>query len=509
MRGARHAAGRGHPPTHARRARRGGRFLAWAAGGLAGVLVLGGVLAALAAWRLQGNIRAVDVSGRLGTDRPTAATEAAERGPLNVLVLGSDSREGANSFIGGKVDEGRSDTTLLLHLSGDRTRALAVSIPRDSVVEMPGCTDREGHLTVPAVKQFNDAYTVGGAACTQRTVEQLTGVRIDHYVVVDFSGFKGMVDALGTVPICLPHAVDDPRHRIHLPAGRSRVDGAQALAYVRERYALGDGGDLGRIDRQQAFIASVLQEATSAGTLTNPPKLYAFLDAATRSVTMDPELANLPRLAGLAKQVSDIGLDQIQLVTVPTETYPADPNRLQWAPSAARLWRAIRLDRPVTFADPGTPTRSTTRPPTTSPGGSPSPGESPDVDPAEVRVRVLNASGMPGAAADAAAELRDAGWNVVGIGDADRADVAVTRIGHGPGRLAERRAKALAAVLPGAEVVLDPALGSVVRLEIGGDWSGVLDAPSPTGAATSDPAGAQVVVPGVRSRTAAADICGE
>src|SRR5690606_1414642 len=113
---------------------------------------------------------------------------------------------------------------------------------------------------------------IGGVGCTQRTVEQLTGLRIDHYVVVDFAGFRDMVDALGSVPICLPHAVDDRRHHIVLPAGRTRVNGEQALGYVRERYALGDGGDLGRIERQQAFIASVLQEATSAGTLTDPPK---------------------------------------------------------------------------------------------------------------------------------------------------------------------------------------------------------------------------------------------
>lgn len=507
MRGARHAADRRpHPPTHASGTRRPRHVLRWVAAGLAAVLTVAAGAAALAAWRLQGNIRSVDVSGGLGTDRPSAAPDPAGKGPLNVLVLGSDSREGANSFIGGKVDEGRSDTTLLLHLSGDRRRALAVSIPRDSVVELPSCTDREGKLTQPAFKQFNDAYTVGGAACTQRAVEQLTGIRIDHYVVVDFAGFKDMVDALGTVPICLPHAVDDERHHIHLPAGRSRVDGSQALAYVRERYALGDGGDLGRIDRQQAFIASVLQEATGAGTLTNPPKLYAFLDAATRSVTMDPGLASLPRLAALAKQVNDIGLDKIQLVTVPTEAYPPDPNRLQWATGAARLWRAIRQDRPVTFGgdpDQRGSTGASSAPPTGASGG---PSGSATIDPGSVRIRVLNASGTPGAATAAAAELRDAGWNVVGIGDAATSGATATRIRYGPGALGERRAEALAAVLPGSELALDPGLGAVLQLEIGSDWSGVQDVPDAT-AGTGDPGSAQVVVPGVRSRTAASDIC--
>jgi LCP family protein required for cell wall assembly len=482
-----------------RRPGRARRVLRWVAIGVAGVLVVGGGAAGAAAWRLKGNIRAVDVSRGLGTDRPSPApTPTRGHVPVNLLVLGSDSREGANGFVGGKADEGRSDTALVLHLSADRTRALAVSIPRDSMVDMPSCTDRDGARSLPGVRQFNDAYTIGGAACTQRTVEQLTGVRIDHYVVVDFAGFKDMVDALGGVPICLPRAVDDARHHIHLPAGRSRVDGDQALGFVRERYVLGDGSDLGRIERQHAFLASVLQEATSAGTLTNPPKLYAFLAAATRSVTMDPQLAGLSTLTGLAKEVSDIGLGNIQFVTVPVEEYPADRNRLQWAPGASRLWRAIRKDTPVTFAAPGTSAR--TPRPTTGPGAA-------GVDPASVRIRVLNASGTPGAAAAAGAELREAGWNVVGLGDAQASGARATRIRYGSSPLAEQRAKALAAALPGAELRLDPAAGSVLQLEVGADWSGVTPAAAASSGGPTRPDPGQVVVNGVESRTAAADIC--
>jgi LCP family protein required for cell wall assembly len=522
MRGARHMADRRPPQDDSgaprRRTGRGRRVLAWVLTAVAGLLVAGGGVAAVAAWRLQGNIRAVDISRDLGT-RPTpaaTATSAGRQTPLNVLVLGSDSREGANGFIGGTVSEGaRSDTTLLLHLSADRTRALAVSIPRDSMVDMPSCTGLEGGQKPGGLRQFNDAYTIGGTACTQRTVEQLTGVRIDHYVVVDFAGFKGMVDALGTVPVCLPHAVNDTRHHIQLPAGRSRVDGTEALAYVRERYALGDGGDLGRIERQHAFIASVLQEAMSAGTLTNPPKLYAFLQAATRSVTMDPQLASLPTLAGLAKQVTDVGLGNIQFVTVPTEEYPPDPNRLQWAPGAAKLWRAVRKDSPVTFTAPGaatpTPTRTTRTPGTGSTSGSTSGSTAGAVDPAQVRLRVLNASGTPGAAAAAAAELREAGWNVIQIGDAGTTRATVTRIRYGSSALAEQRARALAAVLPGAQLVPDASAGSTLRVEVGTDWAGVSPASGASGtggAGVTEPDPGQVVVPGVQSRTASADICG-
>jgi LCP family protein required for cell wall assembly len=490
--GARHASD-APAPSRSRRA------LFWTVWTAVGVLVLGGGLTAAAVLRLQGNIRSVDVTRQLGTDRPVAPTpdRAGDR-PLNVLVAGSDTREGANGFIGGKVDGARSDTTLVLHLSADRKRAVAVSIPRDSMVQMPSCTDLTGGTKPPGLRQFNDAFTIGGIACTQRTVEQLTGLRIDHYVIVDFAGFKGMVDALGTVPICLAKPVDDVRHHIKLPAGRSRVTGTQALAYVRERYALGDGSDLGRIDRQQAFISSVLQEATSAGTLTDPPKLYGFLEAATRSVTMDPQLASIGALSSLAKQVSDVGLGNIQFVTVPIEAYPPDPNRLQWAPSARPLWKALRQDAPITFAPRGAPTRST---PATTSGAD-------RVDPATVRVRVLDAAGSPALAARAADELRAAGWNVVGVGTATGQHP--TRIRYGSGSLAASRAAALADVVPGATSSRGSGLGSTISLEVGADWPGLRAAsPSPSGpaTATASPSAAPVVVSGTKSRSADKDIC--
>jgi len=499
----------------------GRRPLVWVAWGVAGLVVVAGGLSAAAVWRLQANIHAVDVTRQLGTDRPTAApADAKGDQPLNVLVLGSDSRDGSNSFVGGKKDEGRSDTTLVLHLSADRRRAVAVSIPRDSVVPMPTCTDRAGAQHPGAERQFNDAYTIGGVGCTQRTVEQLTGLRIDHYVVVDFAGFRDMVDALGTVPICLPKAVNDTRHHISLPAGRSRVDGVQALSYVRERYALGDGGDLGRIDRQQAFISSVLQEATSAGTLTDPPKLYAFLNAATRSVTMDPDLAGLGSLTSLAGSVAKVGLRNIQFVTVPNEPYEPDPNRLQWAPSARGLWRALRQDAPITFAGHGrgstpspSPSASASASPSGGSGGSEAgPGA---VDPGTVRVRVLNASGTPGAATAAADDLRAGGWQVVGVGDADGTGPGRTRIRYGTSATALRRAQALAALLPGAELVRTAGIGSTLQLEVGSDWNG-LQAPSagssggpgasPSGSAAGSP-GVPVVVAGAEARTADRDIC--
>jgi LCP family protein required for cell wall assembly len=483
-----------HPP-------RRHRLLFWLAWGSVALVVLVAGISVAAVLKLKSNIHSVDVSRALGTDRPGAggADGAGDR-PLNVLVIGSDSRAGDNDFVGGKVDEGRSDTALVLHLSADRKRAVAVSIPRDSVVAMPSCLGRDGVERPGAERQFNDAYTIGGAACTQRTVEQLTGLRMDHYVVVDFNGFKDMVDALGSVPICLPRAVDDTQHHITLPAGRSRVNGTQALAYVRERYLLGDGGDLGRIGRQQAFISSVLQEATSAGTLTDPPKLYAFLQAATGAVTMDPDLASIGALTSLARQVSGVGLKNIQFVTVPNEPYEPDPNRLQWSSSARALWVALRDDAPITVTAPGTP----------SPGGSGSPSApaSPGgIDPATVRVRVLNASGTPGLALTAAGQLRDAGWNVVAVADADVTGQERTRILYGPGELTLARARALSGELPGALLEQAPGLGSTLQLEVGTDWSGLAASPSASAGSQPGSPGSPVVVAGAQARTADTDIC--
>ncbi|HET9658098.1 MAG TPA: LCP family protein [Kineosporiaceae bacterium] len=467
---------------------------------LATFLVTGGIIAGWMVGHLRGNITATDITDRLGTDRPAPlpAASDAERTPLNVLVLGSDSRLGANGFVGGTKDVGRSDTTMLLHLPADRSSALAVSIPRDSMVRMPDCVTPDGSSHPGGLRMFNEAYTIGGAACTVRTVEQLTRIRIDHYMVIDFAGFKAMVDALGSVEICLPEAINDRRHGISLPAGRSRVSGDQALSYVRERYALGDGGDLGRIGRQQAFLSSVLQQATSTGTLTNPLRLYGFLDAATRSMTTDPQLADLTTLVGLAREVHAIGLHNIRFLTVPNGTYPADVNRLEWTPAADDLWRAIREDRPISV-DGGAPD-----PTPAGPGTATSGGPVQVAGASAVKVRVLNGAGRSGVALTAAGQLRAAGFTVTGTGSAAHTDGTVLR--YGPGQL--EQARLLASVLPFAQLHEDPALGSTIVVVAGPDWSPPVDPAAGAGGGTPTPSASRPVqVDGAQLRTAAASIC--
>ena len=323
---------------------------------------------------LNNNITGIDITSALGTDRPTEVKQKTPQKPLNILLLGSDTRQGQTGHIGGDTP-GLSDTTILLHISGDRKLAYGVSLPRDAMVERPSCVRKDGQGTDPGgLSMFNAAYAVGGPACTVKTVEKLTNIRINHFVVIDFNGFRKMVDALGGVEVCVPKEVNDTTGHIYLPAGTYDVKGQRALDYVRVRHSISDNGDIGRMKRQQAFLASMANKAVSAGTLVNPVRLVRFLDAATKSLTTDTGLSSLDKLGGLAKSLKGIGLDHIQFITVPFKTYEPDPNRLQWAPGANRLWYRIRNDMPINkrFAD-----EVTTAAGKPSAGTSPTPSQSP------------------------------------------------------------------------------------------------------------------------------------
>src|SRR4051794_18277114 len=335
---------------------------------------------------LDKNITSLDVARALGSDRPTEIVDkSAPTKPLNILLLGSDTREGQGNHIGGETP-GLSDTTILMHISADRKLAYGVSLPRDAMVQRPACVRKDGNGTAPGgLSMFNAAFAVGGPACTIKTVEKLTHIRINHFVVIDFKGFKKMVDALGGVQVCVPREVNDTTGHITLPAGTYTVRGQRALDYVRVRHDIGtaENGDIGRMKRQQAFLASMSRKAVSAGTLVNPVRLYKFLNAANKSLTTDPGLASLRKLGGLAQSFKGIGLDHIQFLSVPFESYPPDPNRLQWAPSADRLWNRIINDQPIgkRFADEVTTAAGGAETGKGGSGGTPSASPSPSAPP--------------------------------------------------------------------------------------------------------------------------------
>ncbi|WP_326753075.1 LCP family protein [Streptomyces hirsutus] len=302
--------------------------------------------------KLDRNITADEAAAaelaRFERERPTALAEDAR----NILLIGSDSRSGdENGHYGRDPGTERSDTAILLHLPAGRGSATAVSLPRDLMVDVPGCLRRNGTRAEPVFTMFNQAFQQGGSACAIRTVEKLTGIRMDHHIVVDFRGFKEMVEAVDGVEVCLREPIDDKAAELKLPAGRVRLNGEQALGYVRARKSLGDGSDTHRMERQQRFLGALVNKVSGNDVLLNPAKLYPVLNAATSALTTDPGLANLRGLYELVRGLRGIPTEHVQFLTVPREPYANDADRDQLSqPAAEGLFERLRRDAPVAVA---------------------------------------------------------------------------------------------------------------------------------------------------------------
>ena len=371
-----------------------------------GALSFIGTGAATAYVRLQNNIQGVDIEHLLGDDRPEAVAtpdpdDPNQGMPVNILVLGTDSREGSEAVVADGEEGQRSDTTIVMHISADRQRVELVSIPRDSLVDIPDCIREDGSTSRPQnYAMFNSAYSIGGesglvsdaAACTQRTVEQNTGVRIDHFIVVNMSGFVNMVDAVGGVPMCIPEEVYSPKaNNLHLQAGNQRLDGVTALSYARARTGtgLGDGSDTNRIGRQQELLAATAREVLSKNLLTDVPELIRFLTAATQSLTVSSGLSSITDMAGLALSLKGLGSGGITFLTVPWVPAQTDANRVVWTDDADRVWANLAGDLPVgtlpapEAIDPTPPPADAgaTEPGVTDPAGTQPPPADPAVTP--------------------------------------------------------------------------------------------------------------------------------
>lgn len=297
---------------------------------------------------LQENINTINVEDQLG-DRPDDVEIEGPKEPLNVLVMGSDTRDGEGNAIDRHTGNGfgLSDTTMLMHLSADRKFAYGVSLPRDAMVERPTCYKEDGTEIPGGFDMWNAAFSYGGPACTIRQFEQLSGIRVDHFVVVDFNGFKDMVNAIDGVDICLPTDVNDPVGNIYLKAGSRKVKGQEALDYVRVRHNISNNGDIGRMKRQQEFVAAMANKVMSMGVLGRPDRLLKFLKAATKSLTLDHKLNSPLKIADIGSEFAGIGLDKIKFITVPWDFYEPDPNRLVWAEDAKALWKKVKFDQPL------------------------------------------------------------------------------------------------------------------------------------------------------------------
>lgn len=327
------------PPAKGRRVV---TVVAWSA---AALVVLGGAGLGYAYVKLDGNLQGVDINAQLGKDRP----QDVDNGSMDILVLGSDSRAGDNSAYGKDEGGARSDTAMVVHVYEGHKKASVVSIPRDTLIDRPRCTDSRG-ATVPAEERamFNTAYEVGGPACAVKTVEAMSGIRMDHYIEVDFTGFKKLIDRLGGVEITTTRAIKDTKSHLDLTPGTHTLDGEQSLGLVRTRKSVGDGSDLGRIQLQQAFMKAFIDQVKSVGVFGNPKKLFDLADTATQAIRPDSELDSVNELMGFAKGLSGLGADDVHMVTLPVEYDRRDPNRVvPLEAQSQQLWKALKADRPI------------------------------------------------------------------------------------------------------------------------------------------------------------------
>ena len=302
---------------------------------------------------LNGNLTIADYGDQFVEKAPKKVEFTGPTDPLNILVMGEDSRDCAGCGVDGESTAGLSDTTILIHLSRDRKHAYGISIPRDSLVERPDCKDEKGDI-IPGSSRtmWNAAFAYGGPACTISQFQHDTGIPVDYSVVVNFGGFKGMVDAVGGVDVCVPETFYDSYTKTTFEQGTHKFTGKKALAYVRVRHGIGDGSDIGRTRRQQAFIASMINQVMSANTLANPVKVVKFLRAATASLELSEVgstgLGNIKELAGLALQFKNIGLDKIEFLTVPfVYGTGTERGRVLWTEDANKIWEKIKNDRPL------------------------------------------------------------------------------------------------------------------------------------------------------------------
>jgi LCP family protein required for cell wall assembly len=417
------------------------KILGWVAGSLAVVLLLAATGGYLLYRHLNTNLHQLNVSGLLGS-RPVDLHPKAE----NIVVIGSDTRHGQGRGYGSvaQLNTDHSDTLLIVHIAANRKWADVMSIPRDSWVNIPACRMGNSKLAAPQTFKINEAFTIGnlygnktalGTACVIKTVEANTHIHIDHFVVVNFDGLKDMVNAVGGVPECNTKPINDPKSGLHLSAGHHMLNGRQALGYVRARYTLGNGSDLERITRQQAFMSALVSRAKAKEL--NPIALYRFLDAATKSITIDSQLGGIHGLYNLAMSVRNLPPSQVTFFTLPTypRSYvdPSDTADVMWTqPQDSLIFQAFRNDVRVSKAllkHPGTP----------------------QLSPHAVALRVMNGSGTYGLESTAGAALTQEGFRVTHIGVATTQTVTETVIRYHEGQ--EQQALLLASKVHGAALL--------------------------------------------------------
>ncbi|MEU6239941.1 LCP family protein [Streptomyces sp. NPDC047024] len=423
------------------------------------VLALGVGTGAYAYWRLDSNIRSDDLSANGKDGAGHEKVDAFGRSPINILVIGSDDRgKAANCKLGGHCEKdggARADVEMVVHISADRSNATVMSIPRDLRTDWTGCHD-PGHPSVPAQTrtQINSALN-GGPGCSVVAVHQLTGIPIDHFMVIDFTGVVVMSNAVGGTRVCVDKNVYDPYSHLKLKQGWHTLKGDAALEFVRTRHGFGDSSDSrGRTDAQHIFLNALLNQMKSRGTLSSPSKMWGIANAATKALTVDKDLNSANKLIDLALDLNKVSTSRITWATMQTQDIdvPGGGSQTVIAPGAKEMFRAIADDQSLTAP--------------AAKAGSPSANPTP-VAVASVAVHVENGTGVDQRAVTIAQKLIGQGFsNETDTGNG--APSTATSLTYPAGQKAQAQAVAKALGLPAKAVTQGD--GSRIVLLIGADW---------------------------------------
>ncbi|CAM5709380.1 LytR family transcriptional regulator OS=Streptomyces alboniger OX=132473 GN=CP975_13885 PE=3 SV=1 [Streptomyces alboniger] len=369
------------------------KLLVWTGGSLAFLLVTGCVGGYLYYQHLNDNISSVDADG--------ASTGGFSKDrAINVLVIGTDKRSGdGNKGYGDEGSLGHADTTILLHVSKDRTNGTALSIPRDMITDIPDCpTAQEDGTTktIPGSKnvRFNESLGQNERtpSCTMRTVTQITGIKPDHFMVADFNAVKTLSSAVGGVDVCLAKDIDDPDSHLKLAKGEHTLQGEEALAFVRTRHSVGNGGDLSRIELQQQFLSSLMRKLKSNDTLTNPKKMIDLAEAGTKALTVDSTIADIMKLRDLGMELGKLNVKNLSFATTPVVDNPAEKVHTTVVLNPAKanpLFAMLRADQSLTAVKKKEKKEK---------AEVAARLKGPKADASEVRVDLYNGSGKTGAA---------------------------------------------------------------------------------------------------------------
>ncbi|KQU06866.1 LytR family transcriptional regulator [Rhodococcus sp. Leaf7] len=449
------------------------------------------ILALLVTGVVWGYLRATDRGfeqvAALDTESTDVVDAPGQYGDETYLIVGTDTRAGASGEIGAGTEadaEGaRSDTVMLINIPADRSRVVAVSFPRDLDVERPECEgwnsttgDYTGEM-FPAADgdKLNATYALGGPKCLVKIIQKISGLRIGHFVGIDFAGFESMVNEVGGVDVCTPvPLVDDELGTVLATTGEQRIDGRTALNYVRARKVEAEGtGDYGRIKRQQLFLSSLLRSVLSNRVLFDPGALNGFVTAFTRDTFV--ENVKTSDLLTLGKSLRGVAAGAVTFLTVPTSGTTDYGNEIPRTDDIKAIFQAIIDDQPLPGEEraaevPGAPV--TTAPPITS---------EPQiaVDPSTVSVQISNGSEISGLAATTADELAAYGFQIMGTGNAEVPGSAATVVRYGTGSIAE--AETVASAIPGAVLEELPSLGGIVDVVLGSEYQGFTSVPTAVG----------------------------